>query len=251
MDLTPFLPIQTAAATLALQGTPRTQAGALWVPLRLTCRDDAGAVVAVQDQEVCLLSAAHQRLPPARLRAWLAAWAAVLPTILAEADAETLLPSDLILPELLDDPALQTEADVAAALADGGRWEAVWAARQLAELQARLDEHLGAGSAQAQGIAALVRRPSVAVHIDEDSPADLPLGASRLGGQPDLTPDRVWPEIGGVRLSFLAQLDLAEVQAAAGAEAAALLPREGWLLFFFGLSGWGPVSSAKARGGGR
>jgi hypothetical protein len=53
---------------------------------------------------------------------------------------------------------------------------------------------------------------------------------SRLGGPPLLPPDAAWPTTeGGAPLSFLAGLDLAELDELAG------LPGEGWLLFFAAL----------------
>ncbi|WAS98192.1 DUF1963 domain-containing protein [Nannocystis punicea] len=58
-----------------------------------------------------------------------------------------------------------------------------------------------------------------------------PVGQTRLGGDPDLPPDLPWPEVGGVRLTFVAQFDLAEL---AGHEAARELPAQGLLSFFYG-----------------
>jgi hypothetical protein len=87
----------------------------------------------------------------------------------------------------------------------------------------------------------------------------LPLGASRLGGYPDMPPDMDWPSFDGEGLTFLAQVNLAEVRAdieraGAGdwlgarelplagvperqqaewhASLLASLPRTGWLLLF-------------------
>lgn len=58
----------------------------------------------------------------------------------------------------------------------------------------------------------------------------LPLGASRLGGAPDLPAGAEWPVWEGRPLSFLAQLNLAEL---AGFPAAAALPAAGLLSFFY------------------
>src|SRR5271166_1600428 len=53
-------------------------------------------------------------------------------------------------------------------------------------------------------------RPSYAVELVPD--ADLSrLGTSRLGGLPDLPPDRAWPERDGQLLTFIGQVNLAEV----------------------------------------
>lgn len=62
-------------------------------------------------------------------------------------------------------------------------------------------------------------------------------GRSHLGGSPILTGP--WPRYAGRPLSLVAQLDLAEMQAAGGGPD--WLPKEGRLLFFYELehSGWG------------
>jgi len=57
----------------------------------------------------------------------------------------------------------------------------------------------------------------------------LPIGASRLGGLPDLPPHESWPTHDGKKIPLLAQLDLAEF---ASDETAELLPAEGSLLVF-------------------
>lgn len=58
----------------------------------------------------------------------------------------------------------------------------------------------------------------------------LPLGASRIGGSPDLPPDFVWPSFKSVPQTFLAQIALAET---APLDADHLLPPTGWLVFFY------------------
>ena len=73
--------------------------------------------------------------------------------------------------------------------------------------------------------------------------ADAPIGASRLGGMPDLPPDVPWPwrpAISGRKffadhaerpwpLTFVAQIDFAEIHSAGGLEG---FPSSGRLLFF-------------------
>jgi uncharacterized protein YwqG len=54
----------------------------------------------------------------------------------------------------------------------------------------------------------------------------LPIGASRFGGTPDVPATFAWPSRDGRPLTFLAQLELAEVKMPE-------LPEHGWLLFFY------------------
>ncbi|MEL7166207.1 MAG: DUF1963 domain-containing protein [Pseudomonadota bacterium] len=56
-----------------------------------------------------------------------------------------------------------------------------------------------------------------------------PLEAGWFGGQPMLPPDEAWPEIEGVPLNFLAQIDLARLPADIWS---GLGPRDGHLVFF-------------------
>jgi uncharacterized protein YwqG len=67
----------------------------------------------------------------------------------------------------------------------------------------------------------------------KSQPADeavLELGASRLGGLPDLPPTLAWPRWKNTPQSFVAQLRLSDVHQY---EAAPLLPASGWLYFFY------------------
>lgn len=71
-------------------------------------------------------------------------------------------------------------------------------------------------------------RPSVRMHTTRSALEDIALGASRLGGLPDLPTGVAWPERNGSPLDFIAQIDLRDL--------AGLLPefpQSGWLLFFF------------------
>jgi len=56
---------------------------------------------------------------------------------------------------------------------------------------------------------------------------DLPLGASRLGGSPDVPLEFEWPNREDRPLAFLAQIDLEALNCAP------TLPGHGWLLFFY------------------
>ena len=69
-------------------------------------------------------------------------------------------------------------------------------------------------------------RPEVALTL---APDDVPVGASKIGGAPDLPDDASWPVDRDARpLSFVAQLDLASLPAVDDD-----LPREGTLSFFY------------------
>lgn len=75
-------------------------------------------------------------------------------------------------------------------------------------------------------------RPSIRLtaHAVENEDA-LPVGASKLGGSPDLPPDFDWPMQGGYALAFIAQINLSEASAY---DAEHLLPATGMLHFFYG-----------------
>ena len=109
-------------------------------------------------------------------------------------------------------------------------------------------------------------RPATRLRTRSAADADIPLGASRIGGRPDLPPSFEWPRWDGFdepdqvlsngmripmgckpkALSFLAQVNLAEAPDATG-----LLPEQGWLCFFYDAEGqpWG--FDPRHRGGAR
>jgi uncharacterized protein YwqG len=60
--------------------------------------------------------------------------------------------------------------------------------------------------------------------------ADIPIGASKMGGSPDVPPDFVWPQWNGVPLTFIAQFRLSDVKPY---DVENLLPEKGMLYFFF------------------
>jgi uncharacterized protein YwqG len=72
-------------------------------------------------------------------------------------------------------------------------------------------------------------RPSIRVLPQAVPTEPLPLGASHLGGAPDLPAGTAWPAWQGRSLSFLAQLNLADL----AAFEAAPLPPTGLLSFFY------------------
>jgi uncharacterized protein YwqG len=57
----------------------------------------------------------------------------------------------------------------------------------------------------------------------------VPTGASRFGGDPDLPPDFEWPSYEGKAHEFLAQIDLSSLPRPLSNE----LPESGWLVFFY------------------
>lgn len=65
-------------------------------------------------------------------------------------------------------------------------------------------------------------------HTADD--AQLPIGASKLGGAPDLPPEVAWPAWKNVSMSFVGQLQLADVRPF---DAERRLPATGLLLFFY------------------
>jgi hypothetical protein len=70
-----------------------------------------------------------------------------------------------------------------------------------------------------------------AIHLKElDPPRPFPVGASRIGGEPDLPPGMRWPEGPDGPLALLAQIRLSDVAALDGEN---LLPHEGTLYFFY------------------
>lgn len=78
-------------------------------------------------------------------------------------------------------------------------------------------------------------RPALRLHSRPTDFKELPLGASRMGGLPDLLPGVGWPSNpgnDGRPLEFLAQIDLAEA-----AQVCALpnLPTSGWFAAFYDL----------------
>lgn len=71
---------------------------------------------------------------------------------------------------------------------------------------------------------------SVRITSQAPTDTDLPLGASHLGGIPDLPDAVVWPSMGDVPLSFVAQFNLSEVEPY---DVDKLLPPAGMLYFFY------------------
>jgi uncharacterized protein YwqG len=87
-----------------------------------------------------------------------------------------------------------------------------------------------AGLERLADVAERLTRPAIRIEptmVDEDT---IPIGASKLGGRPDLPRDMAWPERDGRPLGFLAQFNLAEV---APYDVEKVLPPSGMLYFFY------------------
>ena len=78
---------------------------------------------------------------------------------------------------------------------------------------------------------ARLARPAILAAAPRVTPK-APMGASRLGGEPDLPPDFPWPQWKGRHQSFVAQMDLEELPKIAGRE---MLPPRGRLYFFYAM----------------
>ncbi len=99
--------------------------------------------------------------------------------------------------------------------------------------QLLVDAGLGRHAADLAALA----RDSVHIEPRRVELTDLPLGASRFGGVPDLPVGFVWPTYQGRPHAFLAQIRLSDVPATD----ALGLPATGWLAFFYELESfsWG------------
>jgi len=75
-----------------------------------------------------------------------------------------------------------------------------------------------------------VMKPTILLNPEATEMDAMGLGESRLGGDPDLPDDVVWPEYKGRPLTFIAQINLADVAPFAAAKE---LPAQGWLWFFY------------------
>ena len=71
----------------------------------------------------------------------------------------------------------------------------------------------------------------------------IPMGASRLAGQPDLPVGHAWPVHGDEPMALLAQINLADVAPHAPE---GVLPPKGWLYFFWAVDseGWGATAES-------
>lgn len=128
---------------------------------------------------------------------------------------------------------------LAAAAAQGGEdavREHARAVRQV-EAQARSDEENLARAIAEHGLDAhadVVRalaRPSVRLVASRADDAAIPVGATKIGGAPDLPADFAWPTRAGRRLAFVAQIAFAQLRRLAPVTPE--LPSDGLLWFFY------------------
>ena len=89
-----------------------------------------------------------------------------------------------------------------------------------------------------------LRQLSIRLRVESAEGDAVEVGASRLGGRPDLPADIAWPTRGGVPLDFLAQIRLADLSSSA---TGGRLPQNGWLWFFFDKNEWEPCDPSAWR----
>ncbi len=88
----------------------------------------------------------------------------------------------------------------------------------------------------AAGLSRLVKdlnylaRPSIRLHATPVAETTIPIGASKLGGTPDLPTGIAWPQWQKIPQSFITQIRLADVQPY---DTDHLLPQQGMLWFFY------------------
>jgi hypothetical protein len=105
------------------------------------------------------------------------------------------------------------------------------------EVEARIREMVRASDIPAEVAAALSDslRYSIRMHTAVANDAELALGATKIGGRPDLPEDIPWPEWRGAPMDFVAQIRLADI---ASYDPEGELPHEGMLSYFFDYTHW-------------
>lgn len=106
------------------------------------------------------------------------------------------------------------------------------------EIEARVREMIRTSDIPAEVATALQDslRYSIRLHTALANEDELELGATKIGGRPDLPEDISWPDWRDAPLNFLAQIRLADI---AAYDLNSRLPHEGTLSFFFDYTNWG------------
>jgi uncharacterized protein (TIGR02996 family) len=112
-------------------------------------------------------------------------------------------------------------------LPDGSAFPKPW--RDLCGLTLIADAH-ELGLANRLDVLLRLARPAVTITTARVAERELPVGASKCGGRPDLPADGEWPTGERTRLAFLGQLNFAEL---AGSVVARELPPAGLLSIFY------------------
>lgn len=203
--------------------------GRLVLALRSITRD-GDVIVDLREQEIVL--GRFDAWTPARWQAYLEGTLRSAPAIVTSLGGiDAILPYELFAYEQVRaDASLTSADDFATALGDPERL-AAWNQQLDDDAWRELLEPCGLAERLAEVKA--LRRPSLRLRLDaleEDDEDGLDVGGTRFGGDPDLPPGLPWPAVEGEPMVFVAQLDLAELSAF---EAAAELPREGLLSFFY------------------
>ncbi|MCU0654733.1 MAG: YwqG family protein [Polyangiaceae bacterium] len=255
--------------TLGPEGSPVTEMNGwihAWLVLAIHEAGPERRIRDCKEQEVALCRAA-QPGEEERVSAYLRAWARALPTIVRITCGEEIdqrLPCELVFPQGLDEPGARTEEDFVR-LFESAEWLEQQLERADAEQFASELEHFGLEKYIKPMMA--LRRPSIRLVVDAEQYVDeedtgwlfeeveedeTPVGATKIGGLPDLPAGTSWPEIEGMALSFLAQIRLADLRGLPGAED---LPESGLLVFFHDEDGRTAVDAegkwcaARHRGG--
>lgn len=91
------------------------------------------------------------------------------------------------------------------------------------------DKDLRARFPESFGYLSSVRKRAVRIEASATQDGSIAIGASHLGGAPDLPASVSWPTSNDRSIPFVAQIELEDL---AEHDDDALLPHEGWLLFF-------------------
>lgn len=88
-------------------------------------------------------------------------------------------------------------------------------------------------------------KPSIRLQLQPKVASEIPIGASKMGGCPDVPPNFEWFYWQNFPLSFIAQINLADVT---GLDLQNLLPKSGMLYFFYTIQSIGLAPNDKGGG---